>query len=60
MQWYNNKMQQGAKSLMIGDKLTFMPHLENIIKKTRRKLHTLNRIKCYMCFEQNKLTMTFL
>ena len=47
--------QEKFLGIMIDDKLTFMSHLGNIIKKANQKLHALSRIK-YMGSEQNKLT----
>ena len=47
--------EEKVLGITIDDKLSFTPHLENIIKKANRKLHTpLSRVKCYVGFEQNK------
>ena len=37
------------------DKLTFMPHLGNVMQKANQMLHVLSRIKRDIIFEQNKL-----
>ena len=52
--------EEKVSDISIDDKLTFTPHLRNIIKKANQKLHALSRIKCYKGFEQNKLIMSFL
>ena len=50
--------EEKVLGITIDDKLTFMSHLGNIIKKANQKLHALSRVKCYMGLEPNKLIMS--
>ena len=53
-----NSKEEKVLGIRIDDKLKFTSHLGNIIKKANQKLHALNKVKCYMGFEQNKLIMS--
>ena len=47
--------EEKVLGITIDDKLTFMSHLGNIVKKANQKLHALSGVKCYMDPEKNKL-----
>ena len=43
--------EENVLGVKIDDKLTFTPHLGDIIKKATQKLYALSKVKCYMGFE---------
>ena len=43
--------------ILIDNKLTFDPHMEQLCKKDTQKLHALKRIAQYMSIKEKKLTM---
>ena len=47
-------------SMLIDNKLTFDPHMEQLCKKGTQKLHALKRIAQYMTIKQKKLIMNTL
>ena len=45
------------RCILIDNKLTFDPHVEQLCKKATQKLHALKRIVQYMSIKQKKLVM---